>query len=39
MVGCIGHEMLEAGLRSGLEADAQSAARVGEIPFETKRRA
>jgi len=33
MVGCIGHEMLEAGLRAGLEVDARSTAAVGELPF------
>jgi N6-L-threonylcarbamoyladenine synthase len=34
MIGCLGHFMLSAGLRSGLETDARSVAEVGEIPFQ-----
>jgi tRNA A37 threonylcarbamoyltransferase TsaD len=33
MVGCIGCFMLEAGVRSGLDADARSVAEVGEVGF------
>ena len=33
MIGALGHVMLEAGLRDGLEADARSVAEIGERPF------
>jgi N6-L-threonylcarbamoyladenine synthase len=31
MIGCLGHFMLDAGLRSGFDSDARSVAAVGEI--------
>lgn len=34
MIGCLGHFMLDAGIRSELDADARSVAEVGEIAFE-----
>lgn len=34
MIGCLGHFMLEAGLRDHITADARSAAEVGERSFE-----
>ena len=37
MIGCLGHFMLAAGLRNGLETDARSVAEVGEIPFRLPR--
>jgi N6-L-threonylcarbamoyladenine synthase len=30
MIGCLGHTMLDAGQRDGLDADARSVAEVGE---------
>jgi len=33
MIGSLGHFMLAAGLRSGLDADARSVAEVGEVGF------
>jgi N6-L-threonylcarbamoyladenine synthase len=34
MIGCLGHFMLEAGMRSGPDADARSVAQVGEFGFD-----
>ncbi len=33
MIGCLGHFMLEAGIRHDMSADARSAAEVGEVGF------
>ena len=37
MIGALGHVMLEAGVRSGLDADARSVAPIGEVRFDQRR--